>query len=331
MLGTVAAATVAIARNPGAFDARRMAALTAVIFIGLQLSANYWSVLYVAWIAPLLVSLAAGRARLAAGARAGVPPSFAAPARHRCRPADRSSRHGPAPTARARARRPAGRPAPPRGGTRAPHSSETARGARCRAPIARSRSSPRVGLLWPTRWPGPESWPPRSPAWRSSPCSAAVLWLVHAMIAARGRGGAAPRGPLAARRRAARPGGVGRDLSAQPRLRHRRGRLHAGRGHACSSTGTTLRRPPGRLAGHVRPQQPLCDLHDVGRRRVDTFGYPALPLLVAAPFVWLTGGGQAVPIADVVVLDGRDRRCLLRPAPRAASAGRDRGQSAFPP
>jgi hypothetical protein len=35
---------------------------------------------------------------------------------------------------------------------------------------------------------------------------------------------------------------------------------------------------------------------------VDTFGYPALPLLVAAPFVWLTGGGQAIPIVDVLVL-----------------------------
>ncbi len=35
---------------------------------------------------------------------------------------------------------------------------------------------------------------------------------------------------------------------------------------------------------------------------VSTFGYPALPLLVAAPFVQLTGGGQAVPIADIVVL-----------------------------
>ncbi|MFL5823358.1 MAG: hypothetical protein ACJ764_07955 [Solirubrobacteraceae bacterium] len=35
---------------------------------------------------------------------------------------------------------------------------------------------------------------------------------------------------------------------------------------------------------------------------VSTFGYPALPLLVVAPFVELTGGGQAVPIADVFVL-----------------------------
>ena len=35
---------------------------------------------------------------------------------------------------------------------------------------------------------------------------------------------------------------------------------------------------------------------------VSSFGYPALPLLIVTPFVQLTGGGQAVPIADVVVL-----------------------------
>lgn len=35
---------------------------------------------------------------------------------------------------------------------------------------------------------------------------------------------------------------------------------------------------------------------------VSTLGYPALPLLIVAFFVKLTGGGQAVPIADVVVL-----------------------------
>ena len=35
---------------------------------------------------------------------------------------------------------------------------------------------------------------------------------------------------------------------------------------------------------------------------VSTFGYPALPLLVVAPFVQLTGGGQAVPIADTFML-----------------------------
>jgi hypothetical protein len=56
VLGVVAAATVAIARNPSAFDARRMSALTAVLLIGLQLSANYWSVLYLAWLAPVLMT-----------------------------------------------------------------------------------------------------------------------------------------------------------------------------------------------------------------------------------------------------------------------------------
>jgi uncharacterized membrane protein len=35
---------------------------------------------------------------------------------------------------------------------------------------------------------------------------------------------------------------------------------------------------------------------------VSTFGYPAFPLVVAAGFVKLTGGGQAVPIADVFAL-----------------------------
>lgn len=35
---------------------------------------------------------------------------------------------------------------------------------------------------------------------------------------------------------------------------------------------------------------------------VSTVGYPAVPLLVTAAFVKLTGGGQAVPIADLVVL-----------------------------
>jgi hypothetical protein len=35
---------------------------------------------------------------------------------------------------------------------------------------------------------------------------------------------------------------------------------------------------------------------------VSTLGYPALPLLVGTVFVKLTGGGQAIPIADVVVL-----------------------------
>lgn len=35
---------------------------------------------------------------------------------------------------------------------------------------------------------------------------------------------------------------------------------------------------------------------------VTTYGYPAVPLLLAAPFVLLTSGGQAIPIADMGIL-----------------------------
>ena len=42
--------------------------------------------------------------------------------------------------------------------------------------------------------------------------------------------------------------------------------------------------------------------YTMGGGMVDTFGYPSLPLLLVAPTVWLTGGGQAVPILDVAVL-----------------------------
>ena len=42
--------------------------------------------------------------------------------------------------------------------------------------------------------------------------------------------------------------------------------------------------------------------YTMGGGIVNTFGYPALPLLVVAPFVELTHGGQAVPIADTFVL-----------------------------
>ena len=62
VLGVLAAGTLAIARNPSAFDARRMSALTAVLLIALQLSANYWSVLYLAWLAPLLITSLLGAA-----------------------------------------------------------------------------------------------------------------------------------------------------------------------------------------------------------------------------------------------------------------------------
>lgn len=42
--------------------------------------------------------------------------------------------------------------------------------------------------------------------------------------------------------------------------------------------------------------------HTMNGGIVTTFGYPPVSLLVVAPFVVLTGGGQAVPIADVLVL-----------------------------
>jgi uncharacterized membrane protein len=42
--------------------------------------------------------------------------------------------------------------------------------------------------------------------------------------------------------------------------------------------------------------------YTMGGGVVDAYGYPALPLLIVVPFVWLTGGGQALPIADVAVL-----------------------------
>jgi uncharacterized membrane protein len=42
--------------------------------------------------------------------------------------------------------------------------------------------------------------------------------------------------------------------------------------------------------------------HTMSGAIVSTFGYPAFPLLVVAPFIELTAGGQAVPIADICVL-----------------------------
>jgi uncharacterized membrane protein len=42
--------------------------------------------------------------------------------------------------------------------------------------------------------------------------------------------------------------------------------------------------------------------HTMSGGLVTTFGYPAVSLFVVAPFVVLTGGGQAVPIADLFVL-----------------------------
>jgi hypothetical protein len=57
VLGLIAASVVWLRRNPRlAADRRRMAALSAAILIGLQLSADYWAFLYLAWVMPLIGS-----------------------------------------------------------------------------------------------------------------------------------------------------------------------------------------------------------------------------------------------------------------------------------
>jgi uncharacterized membrane protein len=56
----------------------------------------------------------------------------------------------------------------------------------------------------------------------------------------------------------------------------------------------------GALAAFSTPSKYLT--YTMSGGLVTTFGYPSLPLLVVAPFVELTGGGQAVPIADMFVL-----------------------------
>ncbi len=63
VLGLVAGAAVKLRLEPAlAQDRARMAALVAAILIGLQLSADYWAFLYLAWIMPLVgVSLLADR------------------------------------------------------------------------------------------------------------------------------------------------------------------------------------------------------------------------------------------------------------------------------
>ena len=63
VLGLIAAAVVKLRLEPTlAGDRTRMAALTAAILIGLQLSADYWAFLYLAWIMPMVgVSLLADR------------------------------------------------------------------------------------------------------------------------------------------------------------------------------------------------------------------------------------------------------------------------------
>jgi hypothetical protein len=67
VLGLIAASAVWLRQQPHrASDRRRMAALSAAILIGLQLSADYWAFLYLAWVMPLIgSSLLAGPAAAA--------------------------------------------------------------------------------------------------------------------------------------------------------------------------------------------------------------------------------------------------------------------------
>jgi hypothetical protein len=56
VLGLIAAAVVVLRRDPGLADQpARMASLMAAILIGLQLSADYWAFLYLAWVVPMVV------------------------------------------------------------------------------------------------------------------------------------------------------------------------------------------------------------------------------------------------------------------------------------
>ena len=82
VLGLIAAAVVKLRVDPAlAGDRARMAALTAAILIGLQLSADYWAFLYLAWIVPMLGgSLLADRSGAVATAAAPASLSPAAPA-----------------------------------------------------------------------------------------------------------------------------------------------------------------------------------------------------------------------------------------------------------
>ena len=55
VLAFVAAAVVRLRQEPELAECRqRMAALTAVILVGLQLAANYWAFLYLVWVFPLV-------------------------------------------------------------------------------------------------------------------------------------------------------------------------------------------------------------------------------------------------------------------------------------
>ena len=75
VLGLIAGSTLLLRREPElAGDRRRMAALRAAIPIGLQLSADYWAFLCLAWLAPLIgcsVLAQSGTAKVA-GEPAGI-------------------------------------------------------------------------------------------------------------------------------------------------------------------------------------------------------------------------------------------------------------------
>jgi hypothetical protein len=61
VLALVAAAVVRLRRDPAlAEDRQRMAALTAAVLIGLQLTANYWAFLYLVWVVPLVAMATLG-------------------------------------------------------------------------------------------------------------------------------------------------------------------------------------------------------------------------------------------------------------------------------
>jgi uncharacterized membrane protein len=82
VLGLIAGACVKLWREPElAHDRARMAALSAAILIGLQLSADYWAFLYVVWFVPLVcVSLFGVEAVVApapAAATVGETPALA--------------------------------------------------------------------------------------------------------------------------------------------------------------------------------------------------------------------------------------------------------------
>ena len=84
VLGLIAAAVVKLRLEPElAHDRARMAGLVAAILLGLQLSADYWAFLYLAWIMPLVgVSLLADR-----GAAAAEPAEARAPLSRAATPA----------------------------------------------------------------------------------------------------------------------------------------------------------------------------------------------------------------------------------------------------